>query len=183
MSNRNIGRSRDSFRQNTHSLPPDLSSKDGKKYEEILTFQLFDGTYTTNQNNNYHLTKKQEKLLMISPHRILFPLLIKKKLKGARLPPYTTSTLQQDAGRKLYYSSKKTMQLAQKLYEEGYHYVSPYGQRKFFGKIFIANHVHISKKRTERQYVPDDARRFQTKSKVAQEAHEAITTYGCGLTT
>lgn len=149
-----------------------LVSKDGKKYEETLTFALFDGTYTTTKTS---IGSHEAAGAIINDCKAPFTVsaVDKKEIKRNPAPPYTTSTLQQDAGRRLYYSSKKTMQLAQKLYEEGlisYHRTDSVNlsekflteARSYIGKTYGAT------------YVPVDARRFQTKSKVAQEAHEAI---------
>ncbi|MBC5773607.1 type I DNA topoisomerase [Pontibacter sp. KCTC 32443] len=95
----------------------------------------------------------------------------KKPLKRSPAPPFTTSTLQQEASRKLYFSVAQTMSVAQKLYESG----------------------KISYMRTDSVNLSEEAiqgassaiqnsfgekfvktRRFKTKSSGAQEAHEAI---------
>jgi len=97
--------------------------------------------------------------------------LTKKPAKKSPAPPFTTSTLQQEASRKLYFSVSKTMTLAQRLYEAG----------------------HITYMRTDSVNLSDDARKgahreilkaygeeyaksrqFKGKTKGAQEAHEAI---------
>ncbi|MCU0367262.1 MAG: type I DNA topoisomerase [Cyclobacteriaceae bacterium] len=97
--------------------------------------------------------------------------LVKKPGKKSPSPPFTTSTLQQEAGRKLSFSVSQTMMVAQKLYEAG----------------------KISYMRTDSVNLSDEAvngavnqiravygndyvqtRRFKTKSSSAQEAHEAI---------
>lgn len=94
-----------------------------------------------------------------------------KPAKKSPAPPFTTSTLQQEASRKLYFSVSKTMTMAQRLYEAG----------------------HITYMRTDSVNLSDDARKgakneilkaygekysksrqFRGKSKGAQEAHEAI---------
>ncbi|MDN3595406.1 type I DNA topoisomerase [Zunongwangia endophytica] len=97
--------------------------------------------------------------------------LTKKPAKKSPAPPFTTSTLQQEASRKLYFSVSKTMTLAQRLYEAG----------------------HITYMRTDSVNLSEDARKganreilkaygeeyaktrqFKGKTKGAQEAHEAI---------
>ena len=90
-----------------------------------------------------------------------------KEVQRNPLPPYATSTMQQDAARRLHYSAKQTMMLAQKLYEKGY----------------------ITYHRTDSLSLSDDfleqaagfiepkylaIKKYRTKSKGAQEAHEAI---------
>jgi len=88
-------------------------------------------------------------------------------------PPFTTSTLQQKAARVLRFSSKKTMQIAQKLYEKGlitYHRtdsVALAAQAVEMIRDFIT-------KNYGKEFLPEKPRVFKTKSKVAQEAHEAI---------
>ncbi|WP_119072320.1 type I DNA topoisomerase [Aggregatilinea lenta] len=88
-------------------------------------------------------------------------------------PPFTTSTLQMEANRKLGMSARETMQVAQRLYEQGYI------------TYMRTDSVHLSKQAlgTIRQcvmnkygqdYLSPTPRQFRTKSKGAQEAHEAI---------
>lgn len=149
-----------------------LVSHDGTPYEKKLTFDLFDGQYTVTKTT---ISDEQEAKAIITDVADPFTVsaVDKKQVKRNAPAPYTTSTLQQDAGRKLYFSSKKTMQLAQKLYEEGlitYH---------------RTDSVHLSEKFTDaardyikrhhgEKYVPKEVKAYKTKSKVAQEAHEAI---------
>lgn len=161
------------FGASTHSpIHASLISKDGVKYEKTLTFNLFDGKYTTTGSV---ISDEQKAIRIINDLKAPFIVsaVDKKELRRAPPPPYTTSTLQQDAGRRLGFSAKKTMQLAQKLYEEGvitYHRTDSVNlaekfideTRNFIGQTYGAS------------YVPEKARRYQTKSKLAQEAHEAI---------
>jgi DNA topoisomerase-1 len=88
-------------------------------------------------------------------------------------PPFTTSTLQQEAARKLGYSASHTMRLAQSLYEAGaITYMRTDGVQMDPSAISAAR-----KAITERfngHYLPEKPRVYQTKAKNAQEAHEAI---------
>jgi DNA topoisomerase I len=149
-----------------------LYAKDGVKYEEKLSFNLFDGVYTTGKTTI--LTKDQSDQIILdlkAPFGV--SAVDKKEIKRTPPPPFTTSTLQQEAGRKLYFSAKKTMQVAQKLYEEGfisYHRTDSVNLSEKF--ISEAREFIINKYGQE--LVPEVPRKFQTKSKVAQEAHEAI---------
>ncbi len=106
----------------------------------------------------------------------------KKETKKQPPTPFTTSTLQQEASKKLGYSAKQTMRLAQQLYEG-----IELGSKGSVGLItymrtdslnlsnfsldnireYIANQIG-------KNYLPDNARIFKTKAKGAQEAHEAI---------
>lgn len=88
-------------------------------------------------------------------------------------PPFTTSTLQQEAGSKLGYSAKQTMKLAQDLYEEGkITYMRTDSLNISIQAVNQAKKV-ISDQFGEK-YTLESPRFFKTKSKGAQEAHEAI---------
>ncbi|MEJ0013633.1 MAG: type I DNA topoisomerase [Bauldia sp.] len=88
-------------------------------------------------------------------------------------PPFTTSTLQQEASRKLGFAANRTMQVAQRLYEDGIiTYMRTDGVQSAPEAIAAARDAIA--KRYGQQYVPETARMYQTKAKNAQEAHEAI---------
>lgn len=88
-------------------------------------------------------------------------------------PPFTTSTLQQEAARKLGFSATHTMRLAQSLYEEGaITYMRTDGVQMDGSAISAARKAIAD--RYDAGYVPDKPRQYQTKAKNAQEAHEAI---------
>ncbi len=96
-----------------------------------------------------------------------------KKVKSAPPAPFTTSTLQQAAANLFGWSAKRTMKLAQDLYERGlitYHRTDSLNLAK---EAVAASRVLIEKK-FGKQYVPEKPNFYKTKSKVAQEAHEAI---------
>ena len=91
-----------------------------------------------------------------------------KRAAGA---PFTTSTLQQEAARRLGYSVKQTMSLAQRLYENG-HITYMRTDSVTLSKLAIdAAQKYIKQEFGEKYSEP---RQFQTKSRGAQEAHEAI---------
>ncbi|MBI2117297.1 type I DNA topoisomerase [Candidatus Peregrinibacteria bacterium] len=96
-----------------------------------------------------------------------------KELRRSPAPPFTTSTLQQEAARKMGFSVKQTMVVAQQLYETG------------FITYMRTDSVNMSVKALDdarsliekvygREYILSEPRRYKTKSKGAQEAHEAI---------
>ncbi|HEY0627654.1 MAG TPA: type I DNA topoisomerase [Allosphingosinicella sp.] len=88
-------------------------------------------------------------------------------------PPFTTSTLQQEAARKLGFSASHTMRVAQGLYEDGaITYMRTDGVDMAPEAISAARRAVVE--RYDAGYVPDQPRRYQTKAKNAQEAHEAI---------
>ena len=89
----------------------------------------------------------------------------------APAPPFTTSTLQQEAVRKLHFSVSKTMRLAQSLYEAGH---ITYMRTDSVNLSALA--INTAKTAIVEEYgeAYHKARQYQTKSKGAQEAHEAI---------
>jgi len=88
-------------------------------------------------------------------------------------PPFTTSTLQQEAARKLGFSASHTMRIAQGLYEDGaITYMRTDGVQMDGSAIDDARRAITN--RYDGGYVPDKPRQYQTKAKNAQEAHEAI---------
>lgn len=95
----------------------------------------------------------------------------KKPAKKSPAAPFTTSTLQQEASRKLYFPVRKTMQVAQRLYESG---LITYMRTDSVNLSPEA--VAMITQEIEKQYGPDfvQVRSFTSKAKGAQEAHEAI---------
>jgi DNA topoisomerase I len=88
-------------------------------------------------------------------------------------PPFTTSTLQQEAARKLGFSASHTMRVAQGLYEDGLiTYMRTDGVDMAPEAISAARRTIAN--RYDAGYVPDRPRQYQSKIKNAQEAHEAI---------
>jgi DNA topoisomerase-1 len=88
-------------------------------------------------------------------------------------PPFTTSTLQQEAARKLGFSASHTMRVAQGLYEDGaITYMRTDGVDMAPEAISAARRAVVG--RYDAAYVPEKPRHYQTKAKNAQEAHEAI---------
>jgi DNA topoisomerase-1 len=88
-------------------------------------------------------------------------------------PPFMTSTLQQEAGRKLRFSAQRAMQVAQRLYEQGY---ITYMRTD---STTLSDQALTAARNQARQmygdaYVPEAPRRYERKVKNAQEAHEAI---------
>ncbi|MDE2339687.1 MAG: type I DNA topoisomerase, partial [Alphaproteobacteria bacterium] len=88
-------------------------------------------------------------------------------------PPFTTSTLQQEAARKLGFSASHTMRVAQGLYEEGQITYMRTDGVQMDGSAISAARAAIAQ-RFDGGYVPDKPRHYTAKAKNAQEAHEAI---------
>ncbi len=87
--------------------------------------------------------------------------------------PFTTSTLQQEAGRKLRFSSKSTMQVAQRLYENGYITYMRTDSSALSNEAITAARRQASELYGP-EYVPQSPRVYSGKAANAQEAHEAI---------
>jgi DNA topoisomerase-1 len=97
----------------------------------------------------------------------------KKEIKRNPLPPFTTSTLQQTAWQKFKFPAKLTMRIAQQLYETGkitYHRTDSLNLSNL--SLFAAKKFIV--KNYGKEYWPGFLRKYKTKTKGAQEAHEAI---------
>ncbi len=139
------------------------------KGEKLDKFSLADQTAataakTTVEQGHYHIRAVERKRVKRNPYA-----------------PFTTSTLQQEASRKLYFSAKTTMQVAQKLYEG----VDIGGETvglitymrtdgvQMAGEAIAAARAMIEKNHGAR-YLPSSPRLYKVKAKNAQEAHECI---------
>ncbi len=105
----------------------------------------------------------------------------RKQSKRNPAAPFTTSTLQQDASRKLYFTTKRTMQVAQRLYEGfsiGGETIGLITYMRTDGVQIAGEAVNAVRDLIGREfgsnYVPGAPRVYKTKAKNAQEAHEAI---------
>nr|VFK54672.1 MAG: DNA topoisomerase-1 [Candidatus Kentron sp. TUN]VFK58123.1 MAG: DNA topoisomerase-1 [Candidatus Kentron sp. TUN] len=106
---------------------------------------------------------------------------IKKQRRRNPAPPFTTSTLQQEAARKLGFTAARTMRIAQQLYEGIDTQDGPVGLITYMrtdsvtlaqeALVEIRDHIQ---KRYGKDKLPDQVRIYKTKAKNAQEAHEAI---------
>lgn len=157
--------------------------KDKAKFLSRLTYlhgeKLKQFTITEGETAN----KAYEELLLAANGNLIVSKVEKKQRKRQPTAPFITSTLQQEAVRKLGLTAQRTMRVAQQLYEgidiggsEGTVGLITYMRtdsvvlakeaqdeiREFIGERFGKNNV------------PEEARVFKTKSKNAQEAHEAI---------
>ncbi|MCV6629925.1 MAG: type I DNA topoisomerase [Flavobacteriaceae bacterium] len=95
----------------------------------------------------------------------------KKPAKKSPAPPFTTSTLQQEASRKLYFSVSKTMTVAQRLYEAGFITYMRTDSVNLSGEAIAAAKNAILSNYGDAY---SKTRNFTSKNKGAQEAHEAI---------
>ncbi|KAB8140503.1 type I DNA topoisomerase [Chloroflexia bacterium SDU3-3] len=108
---------------------------------------------------------------------------VRKDKKRTPAPPFTTSTLQQEAGRKLGFTAKRTMIVAQQLYEgvdiggdEGVVGLITYMRTDSFNVAREAQDEArvVIEQRFGQDYLPEKPPFYKTKAKGAQEAHEAI---------
>src|SRR5690606_3398860 len=97
----------------------------------------------------------------------------KKPYRRRPYAPFITSTLQQEAARKLRLSSSQTMRVAQRLYENGYITYMRTDSTNLSETALTAARQQVRELYGDR-YVPAEPRRYQRKVKGAQEAHEAI---------
>jgi DNA topoisomerase-1 len=144
-----------------------------QKIEVSEKLKLYDGEYNFAKTNIDTTEKAQIIEADLKTKDFKVSDVTKKEMKRTPPPPYTTSTLQQDAARRMGLSGKRTMALAQKLYEEGfitYHrtdsVVISEVARKQMGDYI--------KSQFGANYLPSTARYYKAKQKNAQEAHEAI---------
>ncbi|MGO9027746.1 MAG: type I DNA topoisomerase [Acidimicrobiales bacterium] len=96
-----------------------------------------------------------------------------KPFRRSPAPPFMTSTLQQEAGRKLRFSSKRAMQIAQRLYEQGWITYMRTDSTTLSAQALDAARAQATSLYGA-DYVPAQPRRYERKVKNAQEAHEAI---------
>ena len=97
-------------------------------------------------------------------------------------PPFTTSTLQQESNRKLRLSARDTMRVAQNLYEQGYITYMRTDSVHLSDQAITAARACVEQK-YGKQYLSPQPRQYTTKSKGAQEAHEAIRPAGSSFRT
>ncbi|MEJ2196254.1 MAG: type I DNA topoisomerase, partial [Ignavibacteriaceae bacterium] len=147
------------------------------RYKVVGTFDCIDckskQSLLKAEVSNYFKTKEEaeEFLKKCSKADFLVSSIEKKPVKKSPAPPFTTSTLQQEASRKLRYSVARTMLIAQKLYEAGKITYMRTDSLTLAEQALDAAENQITKD-YGKEY--SHKRRYKTKSKSAQEAHEAI---------
>jgi len=99
--------------------------------------------------------------------------IVKKQMNKNPYPPYTTSTLQQSGNNVLGYSAKRTMALAQSLYQSG-HITYMRTDSVYLAQKAINEIRDVIVKKYGKEYLPEKSKYYKNKSKNAQEAHEAI---------
>lgn len=143
----------------SYSISAEFTNEDGKLVKAKLS-----KNFTTRQQAEQFLQNNMASTYKVGD-------LETKPAKKSPAPPFTTSTLQQEAARKLYLPVGITMQIAQRLYEAGLITYMRTDSVNLSQEAMAAAQAEIS-----RSYGPEFSkpRNFNTKSKGAQEAHEAI---------
>ncbi len=140
--------------------------------EKIKQFSITDTNAATSARNT---------LLAAANGKLTVNKIEKKEKKRHPAPPFTTSTLQQEAARKLRFSTQRTMRTAQNLYEG----IDIGGETVGLITYMRTDSLHLASEalddiraliseRFGKNNLPDSVRFFKNKSKNAQEAHEAI---------
>ncbi len=96
-----------------------------------------------------------------------------KPYRRSPYAPFRTTTMQQEAGRKLGYGASRTMQVAQRLYENGFITYMRTDSTTLSGTAIAAARAQVAELYGS-EYLPDQPRTYASKVKNAQEAHEAI---------
>ena len=151
----------------------ELVEIEGKKIEFQEIYPLYTGDYKYTKTLIDTIQKAEEVVSELVKSEYKVSDIAKKQAKRSPGPAFTTSTLQQEASRRFGLSGRRTMSLAQKLYEEGYityHRTDSFNMST--SAIFAIRNYAESK--FGKNYIPEKPNFYKTKSKLAQEAHEAI---------
>ena len=142
-------------------------------YRLQATFVLPSGERLLTELNHRFATEAEAEALMTRCATAGFSIgaITRRAARRSPAAPFTTSTLQQEAAHKLGYSVSQTMRLAQSLYESGHITYMRTDSVNLSSQALGAIARQIEKHPGKEYHQP---RRFQTKSKGAQEAHEAI---------
>ncbi|MCV6637495.1 type I DNA topoisomerase [Candidatus Albibeggiatoa sp. nov. NOAA] len=157
------------------------NKKDRSKFTAKLTKYADEKITQFKINNEADATRIRDDLLTQAQGKLQVIKVEKKQRRRQPAAPFTTSTLQQEAARKLGFTTKRTMMTAQKLYE---------GIDTGEGAVGLITYmrtdsVNLAKEAVEeirdaitqrygKENLPSQPREFKTKSKNAQEAHEAV---------
>ena len=162
------------------TIESDLEEK-GDSFEAKLTH--FEGTKLSQFDigNEEHATRVRGAIEEASGGNLTVSTIERKKRRRHPAPPFTTSTLQQEASRKLGFGASRTMRVAQQLYEG----INVDGERTGLISYMRTDSVNLANDAIEQirafiqveygaENVPEKIQRYKNRSKNAQEAHEAI---------
>ncbi len=162
------------------SIEADLSSK-GQNFDAKLNLFNDEKLSQFSITDGERAHEVERALLDAAEGRLTIHKIEKKQRKRNPAAPFTTSTLQQEAARKLGFTAQRTMRVAQQLYEG----VDIGGGAQGLISYMRTDSVNLAQEALEElrdliktrygsDNLPDEPRAFKTKSKNAQEAHEAI---------
>jgi len=154
------------------AFPARLTQLDGRR---VASGRDFDDRGVLRSADTTHLTEQNATALVAALEGSSFEVRSLETKPYTRRPaaPFTTSTLQQEASRKLRMASRQTMRTAQGLYENGY-----ITYMRTDSPALSTQAIDAARRQAAElygaEYVPDKARVYTSKAKGAQEAHEAI---------
>lgn len=153
-------------------FPAQLYSVAGKR---IATGKDFDDRGKLKKTELLHLPEDRARALaeQLKSEEVLVTDVERKPNKRTPAAPFMTSTLQQEAGRKLRFSSSRTMRAAQRLYEGG-HITYMRTDSTTLSATALSAARHAIEQLYGKDYLPASPRLYKKKVKNAQEAHEAI---------
>lgn len=122
-------------------------------------------------------SKAKEVASLLSKRKFKVQAVEKKQITRKPSPPFITSTLQQECNRQFRFSSRQTMTLAQKLYEQGLITYMRTDSTFLSGQAIQAARAAVSSV-CGKNYLPPSPRVYRKKAKGAQEAHEAVRPVG-----
>ncbi|MBK8099104.1 MAG: type I DNA topoisomerase [Planctomycetes bacterium] len=152
-----------------------LQNLDGKRVAQGRDFDPDTGTLAATDKAIVLLGEQQAVGLaqLLAGQQALVTDVEQKPYVERPYPPFTTSTLQQEAARKLRFGAQRTMRAAQRLYESGWITYMRTDSTTLSAQALDAARALIGREFGP-QYLPDAPRQYQTKVRNAQEAHEAI---------
>ncbi|MFI5688912.1 type I DNA topoisomerase [Streptomyces sp. NPDC051636] len=154
------------------SLVARLQTVDGRR---VAQGRDFDSLGQLKSDSTLHLDEANARALAAALENTSFSVRSVESKPYRRSPyaPFRTTTLQQEASRKLGFGAKATMQIAQKLYENGYITYMRTDSTTLSDTAISAARAQVTQLYGA-QYLPDSPRTYAAKVKNAQEAHEAI---------
>ena len=164
-------------------------SHEGKPFESRLVRLESERLKQFDISTTEHAHRVRDRLTKAAGGKLQVNRVNRKQRRRRPAPPFITSTLQQDAARKLRFSAQRTMRTAQGLYEG----IEINGVSQGLITYMRTDSVHLSndaltnlreqiKSRYGDEYLPEKPNFYKTKSKNAQEAHEAIRPTAAELT-
>ncbi len=145
----------------------------GERVEISQVFTLYDGEYKVTKTVIDSQQKADGIVKNIEGNSFVVADVQQRQIKRSPYAPFTTSTLQQDASRRYGFSGRRTMGLAQKLYEEGHITYHRTDSVNLSSSAVTQIRSYIQKE-IGTKYLPEKPRIYSAKQKLAQEAHEGI---------